>query len=247
MSPAELVRRVEALAHRAWSPAEERQLGGWVLRYADGFSRRLNSATAAGPAASPLDELLTRSQDWLAARDVGLIVRLHDEGDDVDEALARRGYAMEAPVWVMTAELGASPQSSAGEVELTSRPGSDWIGFQRHRLGDRAQFVAGWQAIIDRVPDPAAFALLRHGGGVVAAGLAVLEADWLGLFQVKVDSSWRRRGLGRALSAALLQWGREAGAGRGYLQVEQDNVAANRLYGSFGFSPAYSYWYRRAP
>ncbi|MBL7520861.1 GNAT family N-acetyltransferase, partial [Frankia sp. CNm7] len=59
----------------------------------------------------------------------------------------------------------------------------------------------------------------------------------------------RRRGGGggggaTAVLAALARWAVLAGARRAYLQVEQDNAAARRLYAGRGFLPVYRYTYR---
>lgn len=47
----------------------------------------------------------------------------------------------------------------------------------------------------------------------------------------------RRRGLGAALLAAVLDAAREAGARRFFLEVAADNTAARLLYEGAGFSP----------
>ena len=56
--------------------------------------------------------------------------------------------------------------------------------------------------------------------------------------------SERGRGLGRALTSALTQWGRSAGARTAYLQVREQNATARRLYAALGFQEAYRYHYR---
>ena len=94
---------------------------------------------------------------------------------------------------------------------------------------------------------PAGFALAPSEGGPIAAGLAVSDGRWLGLFEINVAAAERRRGVGRRLSTTLLGWGAAAGAWRAYLQVVHDNHPAQALYRSLGFEPVYRYWYRRAP
>ena len=54
----------------------------------------------------------------------------------------------------------------------------------------------------------------------------------------------RRRGLGRALLAALAAWGVARGATRAYLMVEEGNAPARSLYEQAGFEPLYGYHYR---
>ena len=61
-------------------------------------------------------------------------------------------------------------------------------------------------------------------------------ARWVGLSAVRVAEGQRRRGHARALCSALLAWGADRGATRGYTQVLVDNAAAITLYESMGFA-----------
>ena len=56
-----------------------------------------------------------------------------------------------------------------------------------------------------------------------------------------------RQGLGRAITAALIGWGIDAGATRSYLQVSSDNDAAVALYSDLGYWLHHDYHYRRDP
>jgi ribosomal protein S18 acetylase RimI-like enzyme len=76
-----------------------------------------------------------------------------------------------------------------------------------------------------------------------ARGRAAVEGDWLGLHGVVVDAEHRRRGLARAVVAALLEWGAERGATTAWLHVESDNVAAVRLWEGLGFRTHHDHRY----
>ena len=108
--------------------------------------------------------------------------------------------------------------------------------------------LPGWRAIIDRIDLPAGYAVLvGDDDAPIAAGLGVVADEWLGLFEIVVAESWRRRGIGRAVTEALLGWGGAEGATRAFLQVVADNRPAIALYQQLGFQRGYTYWYRRAP
>jgi GNAT superfamily N-acetyltransferase len=57
----------------------------------------------------------------------------------------------------------------------------------------------------------------------------------------------RKRGLARAIMAALLEWCGSNGGKQAYLQVEAANVAACSLYASLGFEDLYRYTYWTMP
>jgi [ribosomal protein S18]-alanine N-acetyltransferase len=81
----------------------------------------------------------------------------------------------------------------------------------------RALFVAGDNERI------AGFAV-----AAVVAGQAELES-------IAVDPAWRRLGVGRALSDAVLLWAQTAGAREMLLEVRSANAEARALYDGLGF------------
>ncbi len=56
------------------------------------------------------------------------------------------------------------------------------------------------------------------------------------MFGIVTDPEMRRRGIGRRLTRGLAA----TGASMAYLQVEEDNTRALKLYASLGFSEVYT-------
>jgi len=99
-------------------------------------------------------------------------------------------------------------------------------------------------AMVRAIAWPAGFATLHEDGEAIGFGLAVLERGAVGFYDIVVSPRRRRSGHGRALTQALMHWGREACATSAYLQVREQNDAARRLYGDLGFEDLYRYHYR---
>ncbi|HVX80214.1 MAG TPA: GNAT family N-acetyltransferase [Devosiaceae bacterium] len=83
--------------------------------------------------------------------------------------------------------------------------------------------------------------LAREGDLVVGQCAAVVhhhpdKPTELYVDELGTASTHRRRGIGRALLAAMFEWGRELGCEEAWLGTELDNEPANRLYR--GFAPA---------
>lgn len=240
------VAELERLSFRAWPAFEIQDHHGWVLRSADGYSRRLNSVTPEAGSIADLDERLDFSRRWYRERGLDFIVRLTVGMELLDVALADRGFTVESPVDIMAAPVGAGV--SVGAVCLAAAPDDEWFDFHRPLLGDdRRHLIAPWRGILAAVEPPTGFAVLAVGGRPVAAGFAVADQGWVGLFQIAVDPEVRRRGFGAQISEALLGWGASEGATNAYLQVEEANAPAVALYAGLGFTRKYTYWYRRAP
>jgi len=104
------------------------------------------------------------------------------------------------------------------------------------------EVASGVERLLD---DPQTeFLLASPGDGVAAAGVAQLRfrygiwragGDCL-LEDLYVEASARGAGLGHALVEATLDRARARGCRRVELDVNESNEAAQRLYGSFGFS-----------
>ncbi|HKS30214.1 MAG TPA: ribosomal protein S18-alanine N-acetyltransferase [Pyrinomonadaceae bacterium] len=63
-----------------------------------------------------------------------------------------------------------------------------------------------------------------------------LTADELHINNMAVREGMRQSGIGSQLLGAALEEGRRRGARRAFLEVRASNVAAQRLYGKFGFT-----------
>jgi ribosomal protein S18 acetylase RimI-like enzyme len=91
---------------------------------------------------------------------------------------------------------------------------------------------------------PIAAASIVEDGKMVACGLGVLERGYVGLYDIYVDSSCRRRGLGADICTAIMQAGKAQGCHTAYLQVLSDNTGARALYRGLGYQETYEYWFR---
>lgn len=78
-----------------------------------------------------------------------------------------------------------------------------------------------------------------HGAAFVALALGYLDEDdpaITHLISVFVAPDWRGRGLGREVSAAIVDWARERECRRVLLNVADWNEPARGVYASLGFS-----------
>jgi GNAT superfamily N-acetyltransferase len=74
-------------------------------------------------------------------------------------------------------------------------------------------------------------------GRWVGMALGYLEPPVAHLIAVYVTPDWRQRGIGRAVSEAVVSWARERSARAVLLSVSDWNDGARRVYESIGFVP----------
>jgi RimJ/RimL family protein N-acetyltransferase len=154
------------------------------------------------------------------------------------------------------AEAGRLPDDGAGERDprFEIRPA---------RRGDAASFVEMWKAVVsesryirtERVDRSVRFyrrrffrktweddqaTLVAVCDGRVIGHLHVAREDspvtrHVASLGMAVAPDWRRSGVGTALMAEAIRWGRSVGVEKLALSVYPDNEAARRLYAKFGF------------
>jgi ribosomal protein S18 acetylase RimI-like enzyme len=232
---------LERLLALTWPAIETAPLGGWTLRYSQGFSRRANSVlalTAPEPrrslrgddSPSGTDAAIAAVADWYGARGARPLVSLAGAVTKrLDDELAARGWAAEGETAVMTRPIEAS--ADTGEVRITDAPGPEFLEQIGRGVPEVAARVFGSGA--DR-----GYAEVWRDGALAARGRGAIAGDTVAITAIG------RQGLGTAVLHALEAWGAANGAARAALQVETDNAAAIAMYASLGYAERYRYWYR---
>lgn len=242
VSQAEM-RALEELSFNAWPALRQVVTGGWLLRFARGYTKRANSVNALQPDGRPLDQVVAEAQAHFAALGLPAIWRLTPLAPPgTDERLAALGLRAVEPSVVLTAPLGAETRAQPG-VTLDAGE-APWVrGFAAMRGLDAAS-AATLGAMIAAIVPRKTLAVIEEGGTPVAFGMGVVERGRIGLFDILTAPAARGRGLGGRVVETLLAWGRAHGAAAAYLQVTEDNAPALAIYRRLGFTPAYPYWYR---
>ncbi|MEV5694104.1 GNAT family N-acetyltransferase [Micromonospora globbae] len=244
---------LELAADEAWPAPTRDRLGSWLLRAADGWTGRANSALPVGDPDRPLPAAVDAVERWYAGHDLTPMVNTPlPLAAPVGAELDARGWSARPPVLVQTAELplaaGGSPPpppGSAAVVELAAAPTREWLAVASGRKGGLPDAARHVLTAVDQVRFAHAYAdgtLVGIGRGTVTGG-----GRWLGLSLIEVLPAARRQGLARRMIRALADWGAAAGATHAFLQVEQHNTGAVALYQRLGFTTHHTYRTRVAP
>ncbi len=241
-----MIQAIEELSLNAWPSLQTMLYDGWVLRFSDGYTRRANSVNPIYPSAISLEEKVAACERLYRAKGLGVVFKLtaasHPQG--LDAFLAERGYVAEAETSVQLLDLDGRQPFSSPDIEVAEELTRPWFDVfcEMSGLSSTRQPTA-WQMLAAIVPT-AGFGVMRQDGAPVACGLAVVQGEYVGFFDIFTDAYRRRRGFGEQLMRGLLSWGLSKGARKAYLQVMTNNPPALALYGKLGFLERYRYWYR---
>lgn len=217
-------------------PAETVRIGGWVVALGRGAVSRLNSCTTFGESPRKLFEAIEAVERRYAGRGRESRFRLTHLDRRLDARLDTRGYSRSFEVRVMTGPVGGV---TSPDVSVASAVTPGWL--ERYRTW-------GGHDEVRTAEIAESLGALRLPYGVfsseAAIGVAVVDGDLVGLFDVVTDPEARRGGHARTLTAAMLGWAVDQGATRSYLQVVAGNEPAEALYEGSGFVESHRYWYR---
>lgn len=222
------IRALEHAAAMAWPGVTQQWLHGWFLRAGHGVSSRANSAV-------PLDfsaqiASLPEVVDWYRRHDLTPWLALPDRLLPVRASGIKRTR-------VMVRDMPPPPASAS--AVLRAHPDTQWRGlYEREMPEEVLTAVVDGDVTFATVDDAAV------GRGAVTS--APDGTRWLGISSVRVSLEARRRGLARAVCAALLGWGAARAAHHVYVEVLEDNAPGVALYGAMGFGLHHHHEYVRA-
>ena len=139
--PAADVIALELAANEAWPAPIQDRLGGWVLRAAENWTGRANSALAVGDPDRPLEAAIDAVTEWYAARgQQALINAPMPLAAPVNNALDERGWTSRPLTLVQTAPLiavlAAVPErTDLPPVMLADAPTDDWFAMVAEHKG----------------------------------------------------------------------------------------------------------------
>lgn len=250
MTTLDRITEIETVASRAWPAQHTQEYGGWLLRAAGGVTRRANSVLPLhDPAAENLEVALEYVQRFYQSHKLPVRFQMtkasHPTG--LDAFLESKGLVIDMPTKMLTSPLDriVLEEPKVGIVVFGS-PWDDWTAAYGTLTGFDKTKIAVRSDIINRIPSKKACAAAIVDQKVIGIGLGVMDCDWLGLFALVTHENFRRQHVATSITQSLVGWGLSQGASQSYLQVEEENVPAQKLYYGLGFEDAYSYWYRVA-
>lgn len=244
---------LDELMANAWPPLVEEEHGGWRYRWAEGVTRRANSAMAQG-ADGTWDERVEQAEAFYRGHGAPTLIQVSTASAPpaLAQWLEARGYRSTARTLVQAALSGdvATRARRTVDVVIADAPTDEWfraywsVEAGRGRAHS-AQAVLRSSLLAPRLPT--AFAAARRGSQVIGVGQMVIERGWGGIQCMATDPSHRRQGVARTILEGLAEEAVRRGVGQMYLAALADNDAAIALYEGAGFRTTHEYSYFTDP
>ncbi|MBE2224424.1 MAG: GNAT family N-acetyltransferase [Anaerolineae bacterium] len=232
----------------AWPALQTVLYDGWIVRFANGYTKRANSVTPLYPSTVQLDEKIYQCEQLFKKQKLRSTFRLSQATDtsEIDKQLEKRSYKRIDTTSVQTVDLYEIDVAQSKRAYLL--PGTSgmesWLGSFDRLSGKSVSDSETHQEMLTNIKGETGYMVIIDEEKVVACGLGVVERGYLGIFDVVTDPDHRNKGYGTELMSSLLAWGKARDADYSYLQVMTNNPAALSLYAKLGYTEQYQYWYR---
>lgn len=228
----------------AVAPTEIGSLPNWLLPYDHGTVGRAISAVpvrhdAIDPSAIREIEALYAERGLQARFRIAAVPGLVP----VEEELHRLGYTTQKPTLTMVGTIDTWPVVATSHVQLSGTATEAWSSvylgqdFDPVDGANRVRALARSKCLV--------YASIANASDVVAAGNGAFSQSWVSLHGLRTVARERGKGHASAMIAAFGAEARARGVSRCFLQVDEDNTNAVRLYRSLGFQTAWGYRYWR--
>lgn len=229
-----------------WPSIQTLHYDGWIIRFADGLTKRSNSINPIYLSQLDINEKIDYCEQLYKSRDLPPCFKISEivQPANLDSLLESRGYKHEFEVSVQLMKLDRFDSENDINSQIDEFGNDCWIDnyARMNEMNKDNKPILG--KIIDQIILPKCLLTYNLNGIPIGCGLGVIDKNYLGLFDIVIDKDYRNRGFGKLMIKSLLSWGKNKGSDYAYLQVLNNNNPAIRLYKFFGFKEEYRYWYR---
>jgi N-acetylglutamate synthase len=241
-----MIREIEEISMNAWPALQTMHYDGWIIRFANGVTKRLNSVNPIYASKINVDEKINYCEKLYRSQNLPPCFKITEiaQPSGLDHTLEEHGYEHVFDISVQLLNINQGKFTIDKSIQIAEITDEAWVDDYIRMNEVNAANRQVFKKIIDQIVVSRGLFTLRKDGIAIGCGLGVVESKHIGLFDIVIDKNCRNQGLGQVLVESILGWGKNMGAEHGYLQVLADNGPAVRLYSKVGFKEEYRYWYR---
>ena len=241
-----MITNIEELSMNAWPALQTKLYDGWVLRFADGYTKRSNSINPIYESNISLQMKLDFCEKDYEHVNLPIVYKLTPDSQpkDLDEELDKRGYIRIDETSVRILDMEHYYQAKAGDIHFASEFNDTWINGFLKCSGINEKDTITAKKMLNNIMGEVVCVSKWVDEKVIGCGFGVIERGCIGIFDIIVDKSYRGNGYGKSIMNSILNTAAKKGVKTAFLQVVVGNIPAENLYENLGFQEEYKYWYR---
>lgn len=239
------IRDIELMLMRTWPAIEERIYDGWVLRFSKGYTKRSNCINPLYESYFELEEKFEYCKKIYEEKGLPIIYKIIDTEVSivVDEFLKNKGLAQKDMVTVKEINL-TNVDYSPKNINISWGFNEKWYDFyvKENKLNTEEKIIL--KNLLIKNDKNNVYVYKVENSEIIAVAMGSVEKNKIGIFNVYVKDTHRKKGYATEILEGLLVEARKINVEKAYLQVMETNEKAVKLYKKMGFVPKYRTWYR---
>jgi ribosomal protein S18 acetylase RimI-like enzyme len=237
---------LEELSMNAWPSIQTVLLDGWIIRMANGYTKRANSINPIYSFDNNPEAKIRYCEDLYKKNNLPVIFKIVDcdEQKPIDRRLDELQYKKVDVTSVQVCTTLVKTDANRDELIIGAKFSENWKNcfYQCSKIKPDTRETI--ELLLKNITGDIITVYKQQQGVFAGCGYGVIENGFVGLFDIIVTEEYRGKGYGKEIVQAILSRANEAGAGKAYLPVVDSNTIAKRLYSGLGFRERYTYWYR---
>ncbi len=239
---------IEELTMNAWPSIQTMLYNGWIIRMADGYTKRANSVNPIYSFDNNIQEKIKYCEHIYRKNNLPVIFKIIEcnEYKNIDETLENMNYEKIDLTSVQICNDLKHINNMQNGITVNNSFFTDWINcfYECNEIKDLS-VMKTIETMLGNIKSNIIAVHKKENGIFIGCGYGVIEREFVGLFDIIVNKEYRNKGYGNEIVKTILSEAGVQGAEKVHLSVVDNNAAAKRMYEKIGFKEIYKYWYRK--
>ena len=238
----------EELTINAWPSIQTMVFDGWIIRMANGYTKRANSIIPLYSFDNDIYGKIEHCENIFRKNNLPVIFKIIgcNEHHEIDQILDKLDYKNIDLTSVQICNKINQSHNKFNGIYVNSGFSTDWLNcfYECNGIID-VNIIKTIEIMLENIKLDLITVYKKENGKFMGCGYGVIEKGFIGLFDIIVKNEFRGNGYGKEIVETILSKSNEQGIGKAYLSVVDNNFIAKNLYKKLGFNEIYKYWYRR--
>ncbi len=243
-----MIQTLEELSFNAWPALQTKLYDGWILRFANGYTKRANSINPLYHSTLQLQEKIKKCENEYEKQNLPVVFKLtHDSHPrGIDNELEKRNYIRLDETSVRVLKMSEYQYRKPEGILIENGFSDDWFkDFVNCSNLKNETYQRTAKAVLQNILGQVVAVRKKMDDKTVGCGYGAIERGYIGIFDVIVDQNYRGKGLGQDIMDGILSAATDEKIENAYLSVVVGNAPAENLYRKLGFKEIYRYGYRK--
>ncbi|PJZ43639.1 GNAT family N-acetyltransferase [Leptospira brenneri] len=239
--------KIEELSINAWPAIQTINHDGWIIRMANGYTKRANSINPIYKYYDNFYEKLAFCEEIFQKNSLPTIFKITSakEHETIDIELEKLKYEKIDLTSVQIIKEILPQNILYNNIKVENKFNTNWIRNFMILNKISIQYFETILKMLNLINSEVIVVSKIISGEFIGCGFGVMENGYVGIFDLVIKENERKNGYATEIIKIILEEAFRKGIKKSYLQVVTTNSMAINLYAKLGYKEEYKYWYRR--